>query len=77
MGKRGQKGIVMNKKMRLPKDGLIEPEDRTSGLPGMDDGDDVEGHGLPVTAPPSRLSPRMPGTGGENIPTDTGELTGD
>ena len=63
----------MDKRIRLPKEGLIEPEDRTSSLDGLHDGDDVEGHGLPVTAPPTGLSPRMPGTGGEIVPTDTDE----
>lgn len=50
---------------RLPREGLIEPED---GGHRADGSDDVEGHGLPLTAPPS-LSRRGPSHGGENIPS--------
>jgi hypothetical protein len=57
----------MDKKhLRLPKEGLVEPEERTR----LDGGsDDVEGHGVPLTAPPS-IGKSSPGHGGENIPTD-------
>ena len=52
----------MTKRFRLPKDGLVEPEERaSSGLAG----DDVEAHGLPLTAPPSFGPQRSPGHGGE------------
>ncbi|MDH4141766.1 MAG: hypothetical protein OEV61_04070 [Chloroflexota bacterium] len=51
--------------LRLPKEGLIEPEDRQ----GLVDGDDVEGHGLPLTAPPAFGGSRGTGHGGENIPS--------
>ena len=67
----------MTKRMKLPKEGLVEPESRRpSGDPFMDEGD-VEGHGLPTTAPPSLarrdggegvLNRRSPGHGGEAIP---------
>ena len=50
--------------VKLPKEGLVEPEERRRDSFV----DDVEGHGLPLTAPPS-LSPRTPGHGGENIPS--------
>lgn len=56
----------MTKNMRRPNDGLVEPEDRT---PLGIEGDDVEGHGLPLTAPPSLTSRRGLGHGGENIPS--------
>jgi hypothetical protein len=57
------KGPTMAKtKFSLPKDGVVEPE----GARLIDD-TDVEGHGLPITAPPS-LGKRTPGHGGENIP---------
>jgi len=54
----------MTKQIKLPKEGLIEPEETRF----IDDGD-VEGHGLPLTAPPSFGSHRTPGHGGENIPS--------
>ena len=56
----------MTKRMKLPKEGLIEPEERVPRE--FIDETDVEGHGLPVTAPPSFGSHRSPGHGGEAIP---------
>ena len=53
---------MARRSMRLPKDQLLEPEDRT-GAGGPSD-DDVEGHGMPLTPPPS-LDRRGPGHGGE------------
>lgn len=56
----------MTKNMRRPNDSLVEPEGlRLSQI----EGDDVEGHGLPLTAPPSLGARRSPGHGGENIPS--------
>ena len=50
----------MDKKhMKLPKEGLVEPEEARAV------GDDVEGHGIPLTAPPSLGPQRGPGHGGE------------
>jgi hypothetical protein len=60
------------KKYKLPKDSLVEPE---QGEGFIDEGD-VEGHGLPITAPPS-LGQQGPGHGGELIPTDVDEETKD
>lgn len=58
----------MDKKIpHLPKDGLVEPEGRIKSFDALDD--DTEGHGLPLTAPPSFLGSRQPGHGGENIPS--------
>ncbi len=54
---------MIKRNLRLPKDGAVEPD----GL-RLTDSEDVEGHGLPITAPPS-ISRRAPGHGGENIPT--------
>ncbi len=54
----------MKKNMRLPKDSLVEPEGRSAQFI---DGEDVEGHGLPITVP--SLGTRVPGHGGENIPS--------
>ncbi len=59
----------MNKKIKLPKDGLRETDDvRLHNNEPI--GDDVEGHGLPTTAPPAGLPPRTPGHGGEAIPDE-------
>jgi hypothetical protein len=59
------------KRIKLPKDSLIEPEE-SSGPEGFIDEGDVEGHGIPVTAPPS-LGQQLPGHGGELTPTDADE----
>ena len=56
------------KKITLPKDSLVEPE-QGQGPDGFIDEGDVEGHGLPLTAPPS-LGQKLPGHGGELSPTD-------
>jgi hypothetical protein len=53
------------KKITRPKDSLIEPEEEKKFI---DEGD-VEGHGLPTTAPPS-LGQMGPGHGGENSPSE-------
>ena len=58
------------KKIKLPKENLVEPEQRE----GFIDENDVEGHGIPVTAPPS-LGQQLPGHGGELTPTDADEDT--
>lgn len=52
----------MNKHIRLPKEGLVTPEDAPAGFI---DETDVEGHGLPLTPPPSFGANRTPGHGGE------------
>ena len=57
------------KKIRLPKDSLVEPEQGRQEPDAFIDEGDVEGHGLPLTAPPS-LGQRLPGHGGELTPTD-------
>jgi hypothetical protein len=59
--------MASKRDMRMPKEGLVEPE--AAGPDGFIDQDDVEGHGLPLTPPPSFGSQRTPGHGGENIPT--------
>ena len=56
--------VDMAKRMKLPKDGLIQPEERDSSR--FIGSDDVEGHGLPTTAPPVGFDRRGPGHGGEN-----------
>lgn len=57
---------TMDKRFKLPKEGLVEPEGR---VPSRIEGDDVEGHGLPLTPPPSLIGGSRPGHGGENIPS--------
>lgn len=52
------------KQFKRPKDQLIEPGDDA-----FIDDQDVEGHSLPVPAPPS-LAPDRPGTGGDIVATD-------
>jgi hypothetical protein len=59
------------KRIKLPKDSLVEPEE-SRGPEGFIDEGDVEGHGIPVTAPPS-LGQQLPGHGGELTPTDADE----
>ena len=60
----------MQKNVKLPKDGLVEPEGRQiKSLEPLIDSNDVEGHGLPVTPPPGFGPQRTPGHGGENIPS--------
>jgi hypothetical protein len=61
-------------KIRLPKDGLVEPEEAR-----LIDGTDVEGHGLPTTAPPAFGDTRRPSHGGEIVPapiTDEDDVEG-
>jgi len=52
--------------MRLPKDQILEPEDRTSA--SGTGTDDVEGHGMPLTPPPGVVYRGTGGHGGEAIP---------
>jgi hypothetical protein len=74
---------MTNKKMRLPKDGYRGPDQDGARGPDQDgyrgpdqdgvsgrliDTNDVEGHGLPLTPPPS-FGSKSPGHGGENIPS--------
>jgi hypothetical protein len=59
-------GDTMNKRqMRLPREGVVQADEAVR----TPDVDDVEGHGLPTTAPPSYGRAGLPGHGGENIPT--------
>ena len=53
--------------MRLPKDQLVDPEDRTTTTRSSDD--DVQGHGMPLTPPPSLTLRGGPGHGGEILPS--------
>ena len=62
----------MQKNVKLPKESLRNGPDGGESAVKMEpliDSNDVEGHGLPLTPPPSFGSQRTPGHGGENIPT--------
>jgi hypothetical protein len=61
---------MTNKRIRLTKEGLVEPENRPI------DGDDVEGHGFVNPAPPADFSKRSPSSGGDVAPTDEDEQVG-
>lgn len=63
MDEKGKGPSMAKTRFNLPKDGAIEPD----GARERVDGEDVEGHGLPITVP--SLGTRVPGHGGENIPT--------
>lgn len=56
---------MAKQRYQLPKEGLTDPEGRARSAV---EGDDVEGHGIPLTPPPS-IGGSRPGHGGENIPT--------
>jgi hypothetical protein len=59
----------MQKNVKLPKEGLVDPQGQDIGGQEVRDASDVEGHGLPLTPPPSFGPQRTPGHGGENIPS--------
>jgi len=58
----------MQKNVKLPKESATEADGVLNREP-LIDSNDVEGHGLPLTPPPSFGSQRTPGHGGENIPS--------
>ena len=63
---------MTNKRIRLPREGLVEPEHGRVG-PGeqfIDGTSDVEGHGWTNPAPPTDFSKRTPSSGGELTPDD-------
>lgn len=59
---------MAKQRYQLPKEGLVEPDGRGRSGNGVE-GDDVEGHGLPLTPPPGIIGQGRPGHGGENIPS--------
>lgn len=64
---------MTNKRVQLPKEGLVEPR-RTPGEQFIDISNDVEGHSLPLPAPPMDYRNRGAGHGGEALPAgDDGE----
>lgn len=54
-------GTMDSKHVKRPNEGLVEPEEHGTFI----DSGDVEGHGLPLTPPPSFGSDRGPSHGGE------------
>lgn len=66
---------MTNKRLQLPKEGLIDRRHRTPGEQFIDIGNDVEGHGLPLPAPPASFLDRGAGHGGEALPTTDDEET--
>jgi hypothetical protein len=59
---------MSNKRIRLPREGVVASDDSKSLGPDTDT--DVEGHGFVNPAPPADFIPRSPSAGGEAIPTD-------
>lgn len=59
---------MSNKRIRLPREGVVASDDSKSL--GPDTETDVEGHGFMNPAPPADFSRRIPSSGGEAIPTD-------
>lgn len=59
---------MTDKRIRLPREGLVEPEQLRVG-PGEQfvDDTDVEGHSWTNPAPPVDFGPRTPSTGGELV----------
>jgi hypothetical protein len=64
---------MADKRIKLPREGLIDPRQRTPGEQFIDINDDVQGHGLPLPAPPASFLKRGPGHGGEALPTEDQE----
>ena len=64
---------MSNKRIRLPKEGAVGPDQRVAQDPAAIDGDeDVEGHGFVNPAPPADFSKRGPSSGGESLPNHEG-----
>ena len=61
---------MSNKRIRLPKDGLVGPDHVGPGEKFIDETRDVEGHSWTNPGPPTDFSPRLPTHGGEAVPTD-------
>ena len=64
---------MADKRIKLPREGLVDPRQRTPGEHFIDISDDVQGHGLPLPAPPASFLNRGSGHGGEALPTDDEE----
>ncbi len=60
---------MTNKRNRLPKEGLVRPEELGPGEKFIDE-TDVEGHGWVNPAPPIDFSKGTPSRGGELEPSE-------
>ena len=59
---------MSNKRIRLPKEGVVGPDQRVAQAQAPIGGDaDVEGHGFVNPAPPADFSKRGPSSGGESL----------
>jgi hypothetical protein len=54
---------AMTRRMKLPREGLVQPEERGVDERAVDE--DVQGHGMPIIPPPGLGPNRTPGHGGE------------
>ena len=61
---------MSNKRIRLPREGLVGPEDRSRNPELIDGTTDVEGHGWVTLALPVDFTRRTSSHGGELLPTD-------
>ena len=69
---------MTNKRIRLPREGIVGPEDARQVGPGEAsflDETDVEGHGWTNPAPPTDFSKGMPSKGGELDPSEARDGT--
>ncbi|HEX7948721.1 MAG TPA: hypothetical protein VF494_00115 [Candidatus Limnocylindrales bacterium] len=66
---------MTSKRLHLPKEGFVDPQKRKPGEQFIDTSNDVEGHGLPLPAPPVDFRDRGAGHGGEALPTANDEET--
>jgi hypothetical protein len=62
---------MTRKRIRLPKEGLAGPEDRSGSSDFIDGTTDVQGHSWTNPAQPVDFSRRTPTNGGELEPTET------
>jgi hypothetical protein len=70
---------MTNKRIQLPKEGLLGPEEARAIGPGearFIDETDVEGHAWTNPAPPTDFSKGAPSRGGELFPTDGSDEPG-
>ena len=66
---------MTNKRIRLPKEGVVASDDPKSLGPDTDT--DVEGHGFVNPAPPADFSPRTPSSGWRGHPDRRGDAEDD
>ena len=60
---------MANKRIQLPREGLVDPRHPRPGEQFIDVSNDVEGHGFPLPAPPADFMNRGSGHGGEALPS--------